>query len=134
MQLSLLERNSMSPPVSKVTIRIGIHLGDVVHNQDDVYGDAVNIASRIEPLADPGGICLTEQVYDHVRNKLEFPIVSAGRREVKNVEAPLEEYKVVLPWAESASSLGSEDYDERRIAVLRFANLSPHTNDEYFAD
>ena len=134
MQQSLHERNAINPPGRKVTLRIGIHLGDVVHNQNDVYGDAVNIASRIEPLADPGGISLTEQVYDHVKNKFEFPIVSAGRREVKNVDAPLEVYKVVLPWEERGSSVGPEDFDRRRVAVLPFANISPDPNDEYFAD
>ena len=133
MQQSLHERNAINPPGRKVALRIGIHLGDVVHDQGDVYGDAVNIASRIESLADPGGICLTEQVYDHVRNKFEFPMVSAGIREVKNVAAPLEVYKVVLPWEERASA-SSEDFDRRRIAVLPFANISPDPNDEYFAD
>jgi len=79
-------------------IRIGIHVGDIVHEDSDVLGDGVNIASRIEPLAEPGGICLTEQVYDHVHNKVEVHIARLGRKHLKNIDLPMEVYRVVLPW------------------------------------
>ncbi len=132
-QQSLHERNAISPPDKRLLLRIGIHLGDVVHSRNDVYGDAVNIASRIEPLADPGGICLTEQIYDHVKNKFEFPTLGIGQQGVKSVDAPLDLYKVLLPW-EGRADVGSEHFDRRRIAVLPFANISPDPSDEYFAD
>jgi adenylate cyclase len=131
-QQTLHESNAGRSIEMKVQLRIGIHLGDVIHQQNDVYGDAVNVASRIEPLATPGGICLTEQVYDQVRNKFEFPFVSLGRRELKNVGEAVEVYKVVLPW-ESQEKLG-ETLDKRRIAVLPFANMSSDPEEGYFAD
>jgi TolB-like protein/class 3 adenylate cyclase len=97
-QKTLIEHNASSPPEKKIQIRIGIHLGDVTPRAQDIFGDAVNIASRIEPLAEPGGICISQQVYDQVHNKLDRPPISLGKHELKNVAAPLEVYRVVLPW------------------------------------
>ena len=131
-QQSLHELNSGRPIDRKIFLRIGVHLGDVIHSQNDVYGDAVNIASRIEPLATPGGVCISEQVYDHVKNKTDFQLLSLGKRELKNVGEPVEVFKVVLPW-EVRESAGAV-LDKRRIAVLPFANLSSNPEEGYFAD
>ncbi len=132
-QQVLHDRTFASPGGKKIMIRIGIHVGDVVHNQRDVYGDAVNIASRLEPLAEPGGICVSRQVYDQIRNKSEFPLEALGNTQLKNIELPLGVYKVVLPWNQKKTR---EDRDNApsRIAVLPFSNISPDSKDEYFAD
>ncbi|MGI0085072.1 MAG: adenylate/guanylate cyclase domain-containing protein, partial [Nitrososphaerales archaeon] len=129
-QQSINERNFARPTEKKILLRIGIHLGDVIHSEEDVYGDAVNVASRIEPLAAPGGVCITQQVFDHVRKKLEFPIASLGKQQLQNVDAPIEVYKVVLPWEGGVRS----SFDRHRIAILPLANISPYERDEYFAD
>jgi TolB-like protein/Flp pilus assembly protein TadD len=131
-QRSLREANSMRPSDKQVVLRVGVHLGDVIHSQDDVYGDAVNIASRIEPLAEPGGICITEQIYDQIKNKFELPLTRLGGKELKNVSDNVEVFKVRMPWEkepETTSALSSH-----RIAVLPFVNMSPDPQDEYFAD
>ena len=130
-QQSLREMDSGRPPERRIQLRIGIHVGDVIHSQNDVYGDAVNLASRIEPLAEPGGVCVSEQVYYQVKNKFELPMESLGKRALKNIAEPVEVFRVVPPWEETA---GARELDQRRIAVLPFANFSPDPNDGYFAD
>jgi adenylate cyclase len=131
-QKSLHELNSNRSAERKIPLRIGIHLGDVIHNQSDVYGDAVNIASRIEPLASPGGICFTEQIYSQIKNKFESPMNSLGMRELKNVSEPIEVFELLLPW--EGNELKAHGSDIRRIAILPFASLSPDPNDVFLAD
>lgn len=116
----------------RVHLRIGVHLGDVVESQGDISGDAVNVASRIEPLADDGGVCITRQVYDHVLNKVDLPLFSLGLKTLKNVAFPVEVYKMGMPW----EAIGGKKptAPRERLAVLPFVSMSPDPNDEFFAD
>ncbi|MDA4128932.1 MAG: tetratricopeptide repeat protein [Thaumarchaeota archaeon] len=115
----------------RVTIRVAIHVGDIVHSGGDILGDAVNVAARVEQFAEPGGICVTQQVVDQVRGKVQCQLVSLGTRELKNIKNPVELYRVV---PSQTSNFEKEVLDSRRIAVLPLANMSPDPNDRYFAD
>ena len=97
-QRALHIRNIDEPQERKILIRIGIHLGDVQHQDGDVFGDGVNIASRIEPLAEPGGIAITRQVYDQVHNKIDWELKSLGAPQLKNITTVVEIFKVDLNW------------------------------------
>jgi adenylate cyclase len=121
---------------SKIRLRVGIHLGDVIHKDGDVFGDAVNIASRMQPLADPEGVCISEQVFDQIRNKVKFPLREIHHSGLKNVTIRISAYKVFMPWEiAGAESFGERrQSDKKRIAVLPFANISPDPNDEFFSD
>ncbi len=132
-QRATREFNVSMPEDRRVHLRVGIHLGDVVESSGDISGDAVNVASRIEPLAGDGGVCLTRQVYDHVQNKFELPLESLGNRELKNVAAPVQVFKMVMPWSEGKMS-EQGTLNRARLAVLPLANMSSDPNDGYFAD
>jgi adenylate cyclase len=133
-QRATREFNFSFPDDKRIHLRIGVHLGDVVSggSKGDISGDAVNIASRIEPLAEDGGVCLTRDVYSQVNKKFDIPLESLGLKLLKNVETPIEVYKIVMPWEEKISQ--SPRFGKSRIAVLPFVNMSQEPKDEYFAD
>ncbi len=133
-QSSLHDYNIASKESWKIKLRIGVHLGDVIRRDDDVFGDAVNIASRIEPISEPEGICVSQQVFDQVHNKFDLPLVSLGEKPLKNVSGLVEVYMVQMPWEQPPPSKATGTLSHDRIAVLPFANFSPDPNDEYFSD
>ncbi len=132
-QQLMSRRNQSVPSERKILLRVAVHLGDVEHRDGDIYGDAVNVASRIQPLAEPGGICITQQVFDHVRNSEEFRTVALGQNQLKNVQTPTEVYKV-LPPTERTKITKIETLEPRRVAALPLTILSSDQQDEYFAD
>jgi adenylate cyclase len=113
-------------------LRIGIHVGDVIHKSNDVFGDAVNIAARIEPLAEPGGICISQQVFDQVHNKVRYRLEKLPPRHLKNVNMTVEVYRVIE--MEPAVDLPEAEMLKERVAVLPLSNFSPNPQDEYLAD
>jgi adenylate cyclase len=131
-QRAAREFNISLPDEKRVHLRIGIHVGDIIAVDVDISGDAVNVASRIEPLSEDGGVCISRQVFDHVQNKFEIPMTSIGTKSLRHVSTPIEIYSLALPWKEKGESIQSRD--KRRVAVLPFSSMSPDPNDEYFAD
>ena len=97
-QRALAKRNADIPPDRRIEVRIGIHIGDVVHRAGDVYGDGVNIASRIEQLANAGGVCVSMDVERQIRNAIETRLEKLAPTELKNISVPMDLFRIVLPW------------------------------------
>src|SRR6266576_2725750 len=103
-QRALAKRDADAPAERQIQVRIGIHIGDVVHREGDVYGDGVNIASRIEALADAGGICVSMDVERQIRNALEARFEKFGTADLKNISLPMDLFRIVLPWETGAKA------------------------------
>jgi len=99
-QKSLYDRNSKLESESKIILRIGLHVGDVIQVGQHVHGDGVNIAARLEPLSKPGGICLSEDVARQIQNKIDIPVKKVGSEKLKNIQSPMNIYRLILPWEE----------------------------------
>ena len=99
-QEALHDRNQQVIPERRILLRIGLHIGDVVYVGQQVHGDGVNIAARLEPLASPGGICISEDVARQIRNKVSYPVVKLGAEKLKNISMPMDIYCIALPWVQ----------------------------------
>ena len=104
LQTTMIERNSDLPDEDQVAYRIGINIGDIIVEGDDIYGDGVNIASRLEGLAEPGGICVSRSVYSQVKNKLDISFQDMGEQELKNIPDPLRTYRIAMCEDDMASA------------------------------
>jgi len=137
-QRGMTERNNDEPAERRIEFRIGINLGDVIIEDDDIYGDGVNVAARLEGLADTGGVCISGTVYDAVGRKLPVEYEFMGEQEVKNIVEPVRAYRVLVgaekvrssSWKKTALELP----DKPSIAVLPFTNMSGDPEQEYFSD
>jgi adenylate cyclase len=138
MQQAMQERDTGVAPDNRIELRIGINLGDVIVEGDDLYGDGVNIAARIEALADAGGVFVSNTVHDQVRDRLPFLFEDLGEQQVKNITRPVRVYRVRDAGAAKRQSAPAAAVlplpDKPSIAVLPFQNMSGDPEQEYFAD
>ena len=122
-QRASAEVNGNAPPGKQLRFRIGINLGDVIADGDDLFGDGVNVAARLEPLADPGGISVSQAIYDQVNGKVDVGFAKLGPRRLKNIAKPVQVFRVELDGAEHDAAPAVIE-DRPSIAVLAFQNLS----------
>lgn len=141
-QRTMMNHNVGVPTETRIQFRIGINLGDIIIDDNDIYGDGVNVAARLEALADPGGIDVSRIVHDQVRDKLSFSFEDLGERTVKNIARPIGVHRIDItatigpPVIRSTAAVEQTEPTSARpsIAVLPFTNMSGDSEQEYFAD
>ena len=135
-QAAIAERDGAASPDSRIEFRVGIHMGDIVVEDGDIFGDGVNIAARLEGLAEPGGICVSARVQEEVAGKLDIAFDDIGEPELKNIARPVRVYRVaarrVAPPSAPPAALPLPD--KPSVAVLPFTNMSGDPEQEFFAD
>jgi class 3 adenylate cyclase len=139
-QREMAERNADVPADRRIELRMGINVGDIIKDGRDIYSDGVNVAARLEALAEPGGICVSRVVRDQVRDKLDFSFEDMGEQQVKNIARPIRIHRIVLgestgpsePTARDAANPPLTLPDKPSIAVLPFQNMSGDPEQEYF--
>ncbi len=140
-QEGMAGRNAGVAPDRRIELRIGINLGDVIVEGEDIYGDGVNVAARLEGLAEPGGICVSGTAYDTAHDKLDLAFESMGEQRMKNIERPVRAYRIRPPGAPAAGGEAADPAagalelpDKPSVAVLPFTNMSADPDQEFFAD
>ena len=132
-QRGMVERNASMPEDKRIELRIGIHIGDVMIEDDDIFGDGVNIAARLEAIAQPGGVCISEDAYRQVRGKLDAKFQDVGEQSLKNITQPIRVYRL-QPSGTATEATALPLPEKPSIAVLPFQNMSGDPEQDYFAD